>query len=113
MILLLPAYLIAAYIYTQNKYEQEVCADIKIELLNPIEEQFLTETDIIEIIDNNDLASVGENLDKIDLKRIEETIQENPIVKNNECYKTPSGNIIVELEQRTPIYRVITPTETY
>ena len=113
LILLLPAYLIAAYIYAKYEYDKEVCNNVKVILLNPLEEQYLSQDDILKIISDNKLAHTGKNLNEINLNEIENSIQKNPIVKNNECYKTPSGNIIVEVEQRVPVLRVITPLTSY
>ena len=113
LILLLPAYLIAAYIYAQYEYDKEVCNDIKVVLLNPVEEQYLSQDDILKVISENKLAYSGQNLNEINLNEIEASIQKNPIVKNNECYKTPFGNIIVEVEQRVPVLRIITPLTSY
>ena len=113
LILLLPAYLIAAYIYAKYEYDKEVCNNVKVILLNPLEEQYLSQDDILKVISENKLAYSGQNLNEINLNDIENSIQKNPIVKNNECYKTPSGNIIVEVEQRVPVLRVITPLTSY
>ena len=113
LILLLPACLIAAYIYAQYKYTEEVCNNIKVVLLNPKEQQYLSEEDILKIVSDNKLAIAGVFLNEINLDKIEKTIQKNPIVKNNECYKTSNGDIVIEVEQRIPELRVITPTTSY
>ena len=113
LILLLPACLIAAYVYAQYKYTEEVCKNIKVILLNPKEQQYLSEADILKMVSENKLAIAGVGLKEINLDKIEKTIQKNPIIKNNECYKTSSGEIIVEVEQRIPELRVITPTTSY
>ncbi len=113
LILLLPACLIAAYFYAQYKYTEEVCNNIKVVLLNPKEQQYLSEEDILKIVSDNKLAIAGVFLNEINLDKIEKTIQKNPIVKNNECYKTSNGDIVIEVEQRIPELRVITPTTSY
>ena len=112
-ILLLPACLIAAYIFAQYKYAEEVCNNIKVVLLNPKEQQYLSEGDILKMVSDNKLSIMGIGLKEIDLNKIEKTIQKNPIVKNNECYLTTSGNVVIEVEQRIPELRVITNTESY
>lgn len=113
LILLLPMYLIAAYVYAQYKYREEVCDNIKVILLNQKQHQYLSEGDILKIVSDNKLAGIGENIEKINLNMIEQTIQNNPIIKNNECYKTTSGEVVIEVEQRIPVLRVITPTTSY
>ena len=113
LILLLPACLIASYFYAQYKYAEEVCNNIKVILLNPKEQQYLSEADILKIVSDNKLAIMGIGLHEINLDKIEKTIQKNPIIKNNECYKTSSGDIVIEVEQRIPELRVITPTTSY
>lgn len=113
LILLLPAYLIAAYIYAQYEYDKEVCNNVKVVLLNPLEEQYLSQDDILKVISDNKLAYKGQDLDEVNLNDLETSIQQNIIIKNNECYKTPSGNIIIEVEQRVPVLRVITPLTSY
>ncbi|MBR5324473.1 MAG: hypothetical protein IKV14_06640 [Muribaculaceae bacterium] len=113
LILLLPACLIAAYFYAQYKYTEEVCNNIKVVLLNPKEQQYLSEEDILKIVSDNKLAIAGVFLYEINLDKIEKTIQKNQIVKNNECYKTSNGDIVIEVEQRIPELRVITPATSY
>ncbi|MBR4119499.1 MAG: hypothetical protein IKK64_05400 [Bacteroidales bacterium] len=113
LLLLIPTYFIVTSIYAQYKYAEEVCKNIKVVLLNPKEEQYLSEDDILKIVSDNKLAYIGENLNEINLASLENTIQENPIIKNNECYKTSQGEIIIEVKQRIPKFRVITPTTSY
>ena len=59
------------------------------------------------------MAIAGVFLYEINLDKIEKTIQKNQIVKNNECYKTSNGDIVIEVEQRIPELRVITPATSY
>ena len=90
-----------------------MCNNIKVVLLNPLEEQYLSQDDILKVISDNKLAYKGQDLDEVNLNDLETSIQQNIIIKNNECYKTPSGNIVIEVEQRVPVLRVITPLTSY
>ena len=113
LLLLLPSYLIAAFIYAQYEYEKEVCSGIEIIQKNKTEQQFLSDKDILTIIRDNKLVKKGEPLNNINRDKIEKSIEKNFIIDNVECYMTPSGKIKIEVEQRIPVMRVITPYDSY
>lgn len=49
----------------------------------------------------------------IDVKALEAQFDANPSVKKSEVYTTLSGNLYVDIEQRTPIARVFTPMGSF
>ena len=65
LLLLIPTYFIVTSIYAQYKYAEEVCKEIKVVLLNPKEEQYLSEDDILKIVSDNKLAYKGEKLNGV------------------------------------------------
>ena len=83
LLLLIPTYFIVTSIYAQYKYAEEVCNNIKVVLLNPKQEQYLSEEDILKIVSDNKLAYIGEKLNDINLASLENSIQENPIIRLN------------------------------
>lgn len=113
LILLLPAYFIFAYVYAQIEYADEVCSDIRVILLNEKEQQHLSRNDIKKIISENHLINKGDKLNSINRETVEKTIEANMLVQNAECYFTPSGSVVIEVEQRIPALRVITPSGSY
>lgn len=72
---------------------------------------FVDRSDIHKLITNDNAINViGKAMNEIDLKEIEERIKTNRFVKSVDVYKDLKGALIVNIEQRKPIARVISNT---
>lgn len=67
---------------------------------------FIDKEDILEIIKLNGDSIIGQSMGEIDVNKLEKIINRNPSVENAHVYKTINGEVIVEIKQRTPLFRV-------
>ena len=69
---------------------------------------FLSKEDVISLL-RNDRVNVDESksIDEVNYGRLERVIENNPYVANAEIFVDASGNIQINIRQRTPILRVI------
>jgi cell division protein FtsQ len=74
---------------------------------------FIKSKDIVTLLRNVGLSPMGKKLTEINTGAIEEKLKENKLIKNVECYKTPQGNIKIEISQKTPILRIFSITGSY
>lgn len=85
-----------------NKDNGIVCNKLDIYLVDKDEIKLISQTEIAKILDNNDLNPVGKAYKRIETESIERELMKNPMIKNAECYKTPSGAIRLDVLQRSP-----------
>lgn len=77
------------------------------------ERMYLTETELTQLLREENLYPVGRQLDRVSLHRIEQAVAHHPMVRTAECYLTPRNEVQVELTQRIPLMRVNTQGDTY
>lgn len=111
MIIIL-GYLTFAVSKYASKDSSVVCKRLDIHLLDKDKIQLISETDISKILAGNDLNPIGKNFRQIRTEKIEDQLKDNPMIKSAECYKTPSGTIVLNVEQRTPKF-IISGQENY
>ena len=46
-------------------------------------------------------------LTRVNVRKIEETIEKSPFIEKAECYKTQSGHVCISIKQRIPVVRVM------
>lgn len=59
------------------------------------------------------MSPAGKLLKDVNTERIEEILKKNDILSNVQCYKKVNGNIRIDVSQRIPVLRAITPDSTY
>lgn len=106
-------YLISSLVFAQKRVDEKVCEEFIIELKDSSRMHLLSTAEARRIIKNKNLYPVGKSINKVDLDAIERSLQEMKQVKNVACYRLPGGNVKVEIEQRTPLLRVISPSGSY
>ena len=91
----------------------EPCRTIRYEFRDSGERMYLTTDELNSLLQTEDIYPVGRAQNHISLSRIESAVAHHPMVRHAECYMTPRYEVVISLEQRIPLLRVMTPGETY
>lgn len=104
--LLLTGYLAVALTVLNRPTSGKECAGVDIVVADSASTCFITPGEIAGLLKRAKLYPVGWLMDSIRGKVIEQALEKNNFIANAECYKTPSGNLCIRVEQRIPVLRV-------
>lgn len=107
-LVLLLGYVAFAAISLCTKPEGDVCKGIRLEVRDSLETGYMTPHDIVALLVKNGLNPEGKLLDEVSLRAMEEALESSPLIASSECYKTLNGYVVVEVECRRPILRIMT-----
>lgn len=72
--------------------------------------KFITESDVTQALDKENIKLVGSLIDSVDIHFVEDVLMHNnKSIKRAEVYRTVFGEIGVNVEQRQPVMRIINP----
>lgn len=100
-------YLLLIAGFVSNRYESQLCNEIKISIQDSLNSGFLSQEDVLGILDKKGINYLGEPLSKIDLSKLEDEILTNQIVKVCRAYTGTNGLLYIDLTQRQPFVRII------
>mgnify|MGYP006988852694 CR=1 FL=1 len=89
------------------------CRSLEFVIKDGDERMYLSESELIQLLKDENIYPVGVALNHASLHRIESAVRRHPMVRTAECYATPDQDVKVELTQRVPLLRVQAPAETY
>ncbi len=101
------AYLVFIPGFMWDKYRDTVCGEIDVRISGEPDRSFLQPEDILEIVHKRNGKLLGYPLSSINTKDIEESVNNKLFVKNADIYRTTGGRLVVGVEQRIPLLRVI------
>jgi cell division protein FtsQ len=93
--------------FTERKQGSVVIQDIQIKIENTTDNYFLDDGDINHLMALNHENLRGANLNKVGLKEIEKKIKLDRFVKDAQLYTDIKGNLVVNVELRRPIARIV------
>lgn len=93
--------------FGERKQGGSMCKDIVIELDNLNENHFLDEADVMKLVENSGQAIKGTSIDRINLKEIESKLRYDKHILNAQLFGDLKGNLIVNVELRRPIARIV------
>ncbi len=94
--------------FTQKKQAKRMCKTVKIKIDYSDNNFFVDENEILAIMTNNGKEYlVGEPINEIPLRKLEQRILRNPFINYTQVYKDVEGNLQVEIDQEYPVARVI------
>ena len=94
--------------FAERSPEGDVCRDIIISIDNHAENYFLAEDDIMNLITNHGLKPVaGAPFTTLNLKTMEQIVNEEPFVEEAEIYRDLKSNLHVNVALRRPMARII------
>ncbi len=105
--ILVIAYLVFSLSFITDKREGMPCHFVKINILDSLENGFITQTDIQNIITKKEGKILGIPLSSINTKNLEAEILKNRVIKHCEVYKTANGSLVIDIIQRQPVLRII------
>lgn len=104
----LAIYLVLA-ITAFNKPDERhaVCTDVVIESHSDTSGGFLSQSDIVKLLERNRISMKGQPMKLINTRLIEETLEKSIFVEKAECYKSQDGHLCINVAQRTPVLHVM------
>jgi len=100
-------YLIFAIVKLSKPAEDITCSSMEIIFQDSLQEGFVQEGDIQNILAHNKISPEGQHLRKIDMPNIEDLLTKNPYVKSALCYHTSEGKLCIQVSLMDPILHVI------
>ena len=110
---LLFSYIVFASFYFKEMRHNPKCHNLEIVVKDSLDKHFVSESDIITILKQASLNPIKERINRVNTNKIEKELLKNQMIARVEAYKTPSGMIKLEVEQKIPILRVISPRGNY
>ncbi len=103
----LVVYLVMSVTVLNHPDEQHaVCNEVKIDIKQGDVKGFLSPDDIKSQLQHASLYPLGDPMDQVNSRLIEESLLKNPFVETAQCYKTQSGCVHITLSQRLPVVHV-------
>ena len=93
--------------FSERKQGSWICHNIVIDLDNDAENHFLDEADVLRLVGTGHSTLIGTNINSIDLKALEKKLKYDRHILDAELYGDLKGNLIVEVELRRPIARIV------
>lgn len=110
---LLTCYIVAVGFFFRDMKQTGVCRGVEIVVKDSLDTHFVNEKDIESILRKADLNPVKKPMNTINTDLIETELRRNEMIASVEVYKTPSGIVKMEVEQKIPVLRVIGPRGNY
>ena len=94
--------------FASKEMESKVCGNVMVHISNQYDNYFIDEQDILAIISRDgNLNLVGNHVENLNLKNLEESLEEEKFIKDAQIYIDLKGNVVVSAEQRRPVARII------
>jgi cell division protein FtsQ len=93
--------------FTERKQNEEICQEVVVEIDNILENHFLDEADIMQLVEGSGEPIKGVGINKIKLKEIEKKLKYDKHILDAELFGDLKGNLIVKVELRRPIARMV------
>ena len=82
------------------------CNEVKIHIEDGLVMGFLNANEVKGQLQRAKLYPLGDVMENVNTRKIEETLMQNPFVEHAQCYKTQTGRVHITLSQRMPVIRI-------
>lgn len=102
------AYLVlAATVLSRGAGQDMVCSDVRISIEQGVIKGFLTNDKVKHTLISEGIYPVGQKLNNINLRQMEEVLAREELIGQAQCYKTQDGRISIWVSERVPVVRVM------
>lgn len=106
----LVVYLTITFSFVSSKQNELVCNQVEVKIIDSAKNGFIQAKDIHNLLINKNIRLIGKNFKNINLKALEAELTTFPPIEKVEIYKTAGGKVVMEIQQRNPIVRIIDPS---
>ncbi|NUM32225.1 MAG: hypothetical protein HUU47_07875 [Bacteroidetes bacterium] len=101
---------VTVYYFSSKNDSKALCRDVIIKIKYKTEKPLINETDIYRFLKIADKKKhfINKPTNKIEIKKIEYTLRKTPQIKSADVYINISKELVLEIEQRTPLLRILT-----
>jgi len=100
-------YIVVVLGFVMKKRNQEICTSVQVFVQDTLELQFINDNDVLDLLESGGTKVLNEPLSKLNMANIEHKINKIHYVKHAEVFKKINGQLVVKIEQRIPIVRII------
>lgn len=86
-----------------DRQRELTCAGVKVEFAD--NRKFVTQADIESYLKRDYGPYIGQRLDSVDLKKVEQILNGKSAIRKTDAYKTPDGLLNIKIYQREPVVR--------
>lgn len=99
----------AGYTYIEGRKldNDKICKGIEISIFDKQNKALISEKEVIQFLNEKEITPIGKFYRKIKTKKIEDVLEKHLMIRNAECYKMPDGKLRIEIEQRSPILKIM------
>ncbi len=98
--------LLAITAFNRPDEQNSVCTEVAIHIDDETVKGFLNADDVKTLLQKHHVYPLGNSLDAVDVRRIEEVLRQNPFVRSAQCYRTQTGSVDISISQRLPVIRI-------
>lgn len=105
------ALLLITISFTEKQYQTKLCNDIEVDINadSKFQNHFLEKDDILSNLQSQREMVIGQRFGRIDLKGIEQKLQNNQYIKKADASFSHSGTIQVAVTLKRPVARIVQP----
>lgn len=96
----------ALFILFKTKNAQQACQEFEVAFHNN-QPPFLSKVEIQQFLEKDTVRFIGKRIKDIDLSKIEAGLNKNHYIRNADCYFKMDGKMVMEIQQKVPILRVL------
>lgn len=93
--------------FTERRQGNVAIKDISIKIDNLNENHFVDENDVLDLMELDQQSLKGAGLEEVNLKEIEKRVRQEPFIKEADMYSDIKGNVVIRVELRRPVARLV------
>lgn len=106
-------YLVWTVFHVNRQPNNKLCQKVNISISGDVEGQYVTQTDVLYLLNRHNLNPVGKTNEQIKLSALEKQVLQLAAVKTVKCYQSNNGDINITITPRKPFYKVMTESGNF
>lgn len=113
LLIVLTSLMIVGILWARDKSRDEVCTEVRVEVINDDSTQFVTPAGVIEELERKHIIVKGKPVWQINVEDIEQQIGESQYIESVDCMFENGGCLKIKVAQIVPVMRVFDGNQSY